>query len=193
MVRTQLGFNLIEVMVALTVLGVLITLGAPSFSEWAQSQRIRASAEAILNGMQAARAEAIKQNLPIVLGFEPPMSGWTICPAAVAAGAPCDSTTPAASVIQSKSAQENAGGARIVQTPNAATMLTFSPLGAVVAKNPDDSLPVTRVDVYYNDPSLCIAAGGTMRCLRVVASGGGTLRMCDPTPTIVAPDPRACP
>jgi len=191
MVRTQLGFNLIEMMVALTVLGVLITLGAPSFGEWMQSQRIRASAEAILNGMQVARAEAIRQNLPIELGLEPPLSGWTVCPGSVK---PCDSTTPAASVIQSKSAQEASGGARIAQTPGDVTLLTFSPLGALLAKNPaDDSLPVTKVDVYYNDPALCLAAGGTMRCLRVVVSGGGTVRMCDPTPTIVAPDPRACP
>jgi len=81
MVRTQLGFNLIEMMVALTVLGVLIHARRADFGEWMQSQRIRASAEAILNGMQVARAEAIRQNLPIELGLEPPLSGWTVCPA----------------------------------------------------------------------------------------------------------------
>jgi hypothetical protein len=32
-----------------------------------------------------------------------------------------------------------------------------------------------------------------MRCLRIVITPGGGARMCDPTPTIVAPDPRACP
>jgi type IV fimbrial biogenesis protein FimT len=190
MVRAQHGFTLIEVMVALTVLAILISLGAPSFAEWLQSQRIRASAEAIVNGMQAARAEAIKQNLPVVVGLEPPMPGWTVCLASVT---PCDSTTPAADVIQSKSGQAGAGGARIVQTPNDVTRTTFTPLGALLAKNPDGTLPVARVDVFYDDPALCIAAGGTKRCLRVVVSGGGSIRMCDPAPTIVAPDPRVCP
>jgi len=38
-----------------------------------------------------------------------------------------------------------------------------------------------------------MAAGGPMRCLRVVVTGGGSIRMCDPTPGIVAPDTRACP
>lgn len=190
MVRAQHGFNLIEVMVSLTVLGILIMLGVPSFSEWMQSQRIRASADAIVNGMQAARAEAIKQNLPVVLGLEPPMSGWTVCLATVK---PCDSTTPAADVIQSKSGLEGSGGARIAQTPGDVIRTTFTQLGALRAKDPDGSLPVTRVDVFYDDPNLCIAAGGTKRCLRVVVTGGGSIRMCDPVPTIVAPDPRACP
>jgi type IV fimbrial biogenesis protein FimT len=140
--------------------------------------------------MQAARAEAIRQNLPIVLGLEPPTTGWTVCPATVS---PCDSTTPAANFIQSKSGQEGSGNAQVVQTPGGATLVTFSPLGAVLANNLDGSLPVTQVDVFYNDPNLCNAAGGTMRCLRVVVTGGGSIRMCDPTPGIVAPDPRACP
>ena len=190
MARTQRGFNLIEVLVTLTVLGVLIALGAPSIAEWLQSQRIRAGAEAIANGMQVARAEAIKQNLPIVFGLEPPTTGWTVCPATVA---PCDSTTPAGSFIQNRSGEEGSGNAKLVQTPGGVTLVTFSPLGAVLTNNLDASLPLTQVDVFYNDPALCSANGGTTRCLRVVVSAGGSIRMCDPTPGIVAPDTRACP
>ena len=33
----QGGFNLIEIMVSLTVLAILIALGAPSFGEWLQN------------------------------------------------------------------------------------------------------------------------------------------------------------
>jgi type IV fimbrial biogenesis protein FimT len=198
----QRGFNLIEVMVTLTVLAVLITLGAPGFSDWINTQRIRSSAEAIVNGMQIARGEAIKQNLPVVLGLEPGLgTGWTVCPATVA---PCDSTTPAPpapnSYIQQKAAQETASNAFLTasSTPSPqpqvpATLITFSPLGAVLPQNLDGSAPIVQVDVYYNDPALCSANGGTMRCLRVVATAGGSIRMCDPTPTVVAPDPRACP
>ena len=85
----QGGFNLIEVLVTLTVLGLLITLGAPSLSEWLQNQRIRSAAEAIVNGMQVARGEAIKRNLAVQMVLEPPTSGWTVCEATVS---PCDST-----------------------------------------------------------------------------------------------------
>lgn len=200
--RSQHGFNLIEVMVTLTVLAVLVSLGAPSFSDWLNTQRIRAAAEAIVNGMQIARGEAIKQNLPVVLGLEPGLgTGWTVCPATVA---PCDSTTPAPpannSYIQQKAAQETTSNAFLTasstpspQPPVPATLVTFSPLGAASPQNLDGSAPIVQVDVYYNDPALCTANGGTTRCMRVVVSAGGTIRMCDPTPSVVAPDPRACP
>jgi len=185
----QHGFNIIEVMVTLTVLAILIALAAPAFSEWLQSQRIRTSAEAILNGLQAARGEAIRRNVPVVFGLEPPMTGWTVCEATVA---PCDSTTPAASVVQTKSADEGSNS-RIAQTPNDSTLVTFSPLGAVLLANVDGTRPLSQVDVFFNDSALCSANGGSTRCLRVVVSPGGSIRMCDPTPGIAAPDPRTCP
>jgi type IV fimbrial biogenesis protein FimT len=189
MALRQHGFNLIEVMVTLTVLAIMISLGVPGFVEWLQSQRVRASAEAITNGMQVARGEAIRRNLPVVLGLEPPTTAWTVCQATVS---PCDSTTAAGNMIQNKSGAESSGDAKIAPTPAGAILVTFSPLGSVVS-NFDGSASLKQVDVFYSDPALCSAAGGTMRCLRVVVTPGGNARMCDPTPSIVAPDPRACP
>ncbi len=194
----QRGFNLIEILVALAVLGVLIALGAPSLAEFLQNQQVRAAAEAILNGMQVARGEAIRRNLAVQLVIEPATSGWTtgwtICEASVE---PCDSTTlttDATLVIQSRSPDEGTSNASV--TPVAADLtpavaVTFSPLGSVVA-NFNASPTLARADVI-NSRSACIADGGSMRCLRVVVTAGGSIRMCDPTPGIVAPDPRACP
>ncbi|TMG76467.1 MAG: prepilin-type N-terminal cleavage/methylation domain-containing protein [Betaproteobacteria bacterium] len=199
MLRTrtrQRGFTLVEVLVTLAVLGVLLSLGAPSLAEWLQAQQIRAATEAIVNGMQVARAEAIRRNLTVRMVLEPPTSGWTICEATVA---PCDSTlladpVTAKNVIQSRSPQEGTSNAIVTPTPAGpppAIAVTFSPLGSVVA-NSDGSAVLTRVDVG-STTGTCQADGGPMRCLRVVVTGGGSVRMCDPTPGIVAPDPRACP
>ena len=194
MARHQRGFNIIEVLVTLTVLGVLIALGAPSFADWLQTQRIRGGAEAIVNGLQVARSEAIQRNLPVVFGLEPPTAGWTVCEASVS---PCDSTTPApptaGSYIQQKSGDEGSSGMAVKQTPDGMVLVTFTPLGAVLGNNLDGTPPVTQVDVTPADPNQCIAAGGSKRCLRVVVTPGGSIRMCDPTPSVVAPDPRACP
>ena len=188
MFRTQRGMNLIEVLVTLGVLAILLSLGAPGFAEWLQAQRVRAAAEALTNGLQVARGEAIRRNLPVSFGLEPPISNWTACEATVI---PCDSTTPAGQFIQNRSGAESGGNARIKSTPDASILVTFSPLGAVVA-NPDGSDTIQRIDVF--DPSaVCSADGGSLRCLRIVVTPGGSIRMCDPTPTIVAPDPRACP
>jgi type IV fimbrial biogenesis protein FimT len=190
----QRGFNLIEVMVTLTVLGILISLGAPSFAEWLQNQQIRAASEAIVNGMQVARGEAIKRNLRVQMVLEPPTSGWTVCEATVA---PCDSTLladplTAVNAIQSRSPQEGTSNANVTTTPGGAIAVTFSPLGSVVANSDPASPPLAQVDVV-NSRLACQVDGGPMRCLRVVVSGGGSVRMCDPSPGIVAPNPRACP
>lgn len=196
----QRGFNLIEILVTLAVLGLLIALGAPSLAEFLQNQQIRAGAEAVANGMQVARGEAIRRNLAVQLVIEPASSewttGWTVCEATVD---PCDSTTlttDATKVIQSRSPQESTGIARVIAIAADATpavAVTFSPLGSVVP-NFNGSPVMARADVIKgSDPNLCIANGGPMRCLRVVVSGGGSIRMCDPTPGIPAADPRACP
>ncbi len=197
----QRGFNLIEIMVTLTVLGILIALGAPALGEFLQNQQIRAATEAIVNAMQVARGEAIRRNLAVQVVLEPPTSGWTICNATEV---PCDSTIVAADealpadqkkVIQHRSPEENTGNARVTPVASdlatAAAAVTFSPLGSVVT-NSDGSATLARVDVI-NSRDACIADSGPMRCLRVVVSGGGSIRMCDPTPGIVVPDPRACP
>ena len=193
MLRGQDGFTLVEIMISLTVLGILIALGAPGFIEWMQSQRVRATAESITNGLQVARGEAIRRNLPVVLGLEPPGTAWTVCEATIA---PCDSTTPAGNFIQNKAAAEASGAAGVTTTsnqpPTASILVTFSPLGAVLATNADGTPALAKVDVSY-PPNVCSADGGTMRCLRVVVSPAGSVRMCDPTPGIVQPDPRACP
>ena len=196
----QRGFNLIEILVTLTVLGVLIALGAPSLAEFLQNQQIRAGAEAIVNGLQVARGEAIRRNLAVQAVLEPGgagwTTGWTVCAATVE---PCDSTTlttDATQVIQHRSAEEGTSIATVTGVDAAggpAVAVTFSPLGSVVP-NTNGSATLARADVVKgSDPSLCMANGGSMRCLRVVVSGGGSIRMCDPTPGIAAPDPRACP
>lgn len=197
----QRGFNLIEILVSLSVLGVLIALGAPSLAEFLQNQQIRAGAEAVVNGMQVARGEAIRRNLAVQLVLEPGSSGWTtgwtVCEATVE---PCDSstlTTDATKVIQHRSAEEGTSIATVTAVDaaaNAAVAVTFSPLGSVV-QNFNGSNVMARADVRKLDnsgPNSCIADGGPMRCLRVVVTGGGSIRMCDPTPGVVAPDPRAC-
>lgn len=191
----QRGFNLIEVLVTMSVLGVLIALGAPSLAEWLQTQQIRAATEAVLNGMQIARGEAIRRNQSVQMVLEPPTSGWTICEATVE---PCDSTTLATDatlVIQSRSPDEGTSNANVAPVAadlvTTAVAVTFSPLGSVVP-NFNASPTLARTEVV-NSRSACIADGGPMRCLRVVVTGGGSVRMCDPTPGIVAPDPRACP
>lgn len=66
MQRTR-GFTLIEVLVTLTVLGVLATLAAPSFQKVVAKQRLRSAAYDLMSDLTLARSEAIKRGTPVVL------------------------------------------------------------------------------------------------------------------------------
>ena len=170
------GFTIIEVLIAVMVIGILIALGAPTFGEWLQSQQLRSAADATLNGLQLARAEAIRKNGSVQIVFAPPKSGWTVL--------------DGATVVQTRNSEEGSANAVVTVTPAGATTVTFTPLGSVTT-NPDGSGTVQRLDITNPGGGACQPAGA-MRCLRVVVTAGGTVRMCDPTPGVVAPDPRAC-
>jgi type IV fimbrial biogenesis protein FimT len=174
--RSQRGFTLIEIMISLTVLGILLMVALPSFGTWLQNQQLRAASEATLNGLQVARAAAIQRNLLVQFRSSPPGTGWSVTEAGTV------------NVVQSRSPDEGSPNAVLTVTPAVATTVTFAPLGNVVA-NIDATPTMTQFDVSNPAGGSC-QPGGPMRCLRVTISGGGSLRMCDPIVGVT--DPRAC-
>ena len=61
----QLGFTLIEMMIALLIISILILVAMPNFGAWIANAQIRNGTEAILNGMQFARNQAIQFNTAV--------------------------------------------------------------------------------------------------------------------------------
>jgi type IV fimbrial biogenesis protein FimT len=198
----QRGFNIIEVLISLAVLAILVTLAAPSFTQWLQNQQIRTATDSILNGLQVARSEAVARNTNVSFQFMDGLSSTCAVSAlgsggillnqnwVVSVGDPsgaCDKKigdTPPGPVIQSRSESEGTPNTAATTTPGGATTVTFTPLGATTG-NPDGSFSLQRVDVTN------LVSAGAARPLRVVINPGGSLRMCDPI--AVAPDSRACP
>jgi type IV fimbrial biogenesis protein FimT len=177
------GFSLIELMIAVTIFAIAMMLALPSFTEWIQGQQIRVATEAILNGLQIARAEAIRRNLPVQIVFGPG-TAWAVTE--MTSGAAVQSRVAEEGSVNAVLTAVNAGPPAV-----AATTVTFTPLGSTMA-NADASPTVTRLDISNPTGGLCQALGGPMRCLAVQVSGGGSLKMCDPHPLVVAPDARAC-
>ena len=170
------GFTLIEILISITVLGIILMLGLPSFASWLQNQQLRAASEGLLNGLQTARAEAIRRNLLVQIVVAPPGTGWSVTEAVSGAA------------IQTRVKEEGSPNAVLGVTPNTATTVTFTSLGSVAA-NLDGSPTAGQFDIKNPAGGSCQTAG-PMRCLRVVVSGGGSLRMCDPIVSL--PDPRGC-
>lgn len=176
----QQGFTMVELMIAVTVLAILLSVGLPSFQAWIVNARIRTTAEAMQNGLQLARSEAVKRNTRV--RFILSGTGWTV---------QTDGGTP----IQTRPSGEGSSGVTVAVTPNGATQVTFNALGMSVF-NTDASLSILSLEM---DVPTTILAAAQSRELRItVASSqalgipaGGQIRMCDPYFT-AAGDPRSC-
>lgn len=187
--RLEIGITLIEILVGLALLGILLSLGVPSFSRWIQSTQIRNSAEAIQNGLMLARAEAVRRNTNV--RFQLVTSLTDTCALSDAGGnwvislndptGACDSPpsdTAAPRIIQTRSSGE--GSSNAVVNANGVSLITFNGTGQA---NNTASINITN-------PTGGNCSSNAMRCLRVTVSSGGQIRMCDPTRANT--DPQGC-
>ena len=170
--KSSAGFTLIELMIALVILAIMLLIALPNFAVWMQNTQIRTAGEAVLNGMQLARAEAIRRNVSIELRMDA-SSGWT---ARVA--------DPPQEVIQSRLAGEGSAAALVTITPLGAGTVTFNSFGSV-ATNADGTATVTEIKI--DSPSI---AAADSRELCILVRAGGNVRMCDPQ--VAVTDTRSC-
>lgn len=63
----QRGFTLVEMMTALLILAILVTVGIPSFSNATLGSRLSTDANELLASAYLARSEAMKRNLEVTL------------------------------------------------------------------------------------------------------------------------------
>lgn len=65
------GLTLVELMIAIAVLGILATLAAPPLAERLARQRLAAAAETLAMDLAEARVEAVASGQPLFLVFAP--------------------------------------------------------------------------------------------------------------------------
>lgn len=59
------GFTLLELMVGITVLGILLGLGVPAFNEIIRNNRVAAQTNELITALSLARSEASKRGMPV--------------------------------------------------------------------------------------------------------------------------------
>lgn len=185
--RRVWGFSLVELMIGIAIISVVMTLALPSYTAWIQNTRIRNAAESIQNGIQMARAEAVKRNTSVQFDLRGANSAWTVCTKPAAPGAcpnPDDATT-----IQSRAATEGSS-ADITILATDATPFIFNSFGALTSPLPVAADGLVRVAVDINSAVLSAAQS---RDLNVIIGIGGSARLCDPDTSLSLSDPRKCP
>lgn len=65
--RTSRGFTLLELMVGITVLGILLGIGVPAFNEIVRNNRVAAQANELITALNLTRSEATKRGLPVTI------------------------------------------------------------------------------------------------------------------------------
>tara|TARA_R110001599_G_scaffold64023_4_gene179457 strand:- start:136603 stop:137205 length:603 start_codon:yes stop_codon:yes gene_type:complete len=193
----QKGVSLIELMIGLIVAAILLAMGVPTFSTFIQNSKIRNTADSLQNGLSLARAEAVKRNANVqfVLGAN---TAWQVgcetataaCPASIQAYSGTESGANAEVATVENTAGTNTEVGTVVFTDT----LAFNGLGGVTNATLSPGSDAV-FDITNPTGGICAAddEDGTMRCLRVLVTQGGQIRMCDPALTISKPgDPQAC-
>jgi len=65
MKRTSLGFTLVELMVALTILGVLTAIATPTFKEYTRNTRVTTTQNNLVTALNLARSESLRRSRPV--------------------------------------------------------------------------------------------------------------------------------
>lgn len=91
------GFTLIELMVTLSVLGVLLALAAPSFTRLIATNRLASETNEFIATLHLARSEAVRRAQPVTLRAignpDDYAKGWQVFPDAVPDGSPASPST----------------------------------------------------------------------------------------------------
>lgn len=161
--RAVRGFTLIELMITIAIVAILAGLAMPSFKAMLANAQIRTGAQALHEGLQLARTEAIRQNQRVIF-TKGTQSGWTV------------SLESGGTVVQTRPYQDGSGAVTVAVTPANASVLTFNSLGRVVA-NTDASSSITQLDI---DVPVSVIAAAVSKDLRITITGGGAIRLCDP-------------
>lgn len=207
--RLARGFSLIELMVVLTLIGVLLVLGVPAIASWTGDARLRSAAESFTNGLRLAQATAVARSHVTVFAVTGATPAYNAVPAANGTNwmvlvdpiSTTEATDPnflAQSFVQS-STEARQNGVSVNSGGN--TMVCFNSLGQQTG-NLTSSLPAAAATcatpggpsgLDTTPTTFKLSRTGSSRSYVVLVYPGGRVRMCDFAKTLSTANPDGCP
>jgi len=206
----QRGFSLTELAIAIGIVGIMMAAAVPQFTQMLQNGQMKTATENTIAGLSLARAEALRRNMPVnfylvsdltsACVLDSNATNWVVSlanPSGLCDVAPVDASDASAptaadpKIVQKFSGKESGKNATTVAVladfVTASSTATFNGLGRIAGNG------IAAIDIK-NSTGACQhdATPGSMRCMRIRISTGGQARVCDPSPTVAATDPRYC-
>ena len=199
------GFTLLELLIGMTILGVMLAIAIPSMGGWMVASKGRAASEFYLDGFAMARRQAVSHNAAgrIQLSVNPDNGqlDWQVDICFPVPGTPCNTASGVWSTVDAPAPGDPQGAAGFTSVfraasalppsevlvpstvPEGATAVYYTALGWV------DTAAGTRLTQLRLDPAVQYAHDIPVAALAV--SLAGMPSKCDPT--LTAGDSRACP
>jgi type IV fimbrial biogenesis protein FimT len=70
------GFTLVELMIAIAIGAILLTIGIPSYQDFIQRNTVTTTSNDLVGALLYARSEAVRQESDVT--FTPEENGWTV-------------------------------------------------------------------------------------------------------------------
>lgn len=190
--RCPTGFTLLELLITLTLVGVLLALALPSLATWSRHAAARSTADALQNGLRLAQSEAVRRNRQVMLSLT---HGQPVLSAAAAANGrhwvvrtvPFPGEAP--QFIEGGALQMGASDVAVTSDWASVCFNSFGRLVANAQPGADTGSGVAIAAGACKVPAAGATAtyditpvnprDGTDRRLRITVALGGQIRLCD--------------
>lgn len=176
------GFSLIELLIGIALMGILLAVGLPAFTSYAQNARVLASAQGLQNALQAARAEAVRinTNVEMVLtdSLDPDTTSLDVSGKNILIRFKPSGATNY-TLVEARDGREGSGQT-FGSTPKVKVTGTVSKVTFSSLSNTDLTSKAVFLFTSQSDGAACASASGPIRCLNVEITPGGQSRLCDP-------------
>lgn len=193
--RRAMGFGLVELVIAVSILAILTAAAMPSLTTWVRNSRVRTVADALQSGLRVAQAEAQRQTHSVVFFLtnaktcqdtDTAASNGVNWQVRLVRDTLSTDDTAAPTVIQCGVLTDVSSGVGITTT---STAVCFNGDGRQTTLTSPESI---GVNCTAGAAQYAIAAsgvsGGDNRPLQVNVTRAGAVRMCDPAKASTAPD-----